>query len=50
MLNRENEMHPHCIVEKLIAYVDTVLLHMYDPVASNKCDSLKKLIEWARPL
>ena len=39
--NRESEMHPHCIVEKLIAYVDMVLLHLYNPVVPNRCDSHK---------
>jgi len=37
--NGESEMHPHCIVEKLIAYVDMVLLHLYNPVVPNRCDS-----------
>lgn len=39
--NGENEVHPHCVVEKVIAYVDMVLLHMYEPVITNRCDSLK---------
>jgi ribonuclease HI len=34
-------VHPHCVVEKVIAYVDMVLLHMYEPVIPNRCDSLK---------
>jgi len=34
-------VHPHCIVEKILAYVDMVLLHMYEPVLPNRCDFLK---------
>jgi len=39
--NGENDVHPHCIVEKILAYVDMVLLHMYEPVLPNRCDFLK---------
>ncbi|KAJ1295893.1 hypothetical protein BS78_01G258100 [Paspalum vaginatum] len=39
--NGEPEVHPHCIVEKLLAYVDMVLLRLYVPVSPNCCDYLK---------
>ena len=39
--NGESEMHPFGIVEKLTAYVDMVLLHLYNPVVPNRCDSHK---------
>ena len=41
-------MHPHCLVEKILAYVDMVLLHMYDPSVSNRCDSFKPKL-WDPP-
>jgi ribonuclease HI len=46
--NGENEVHPHSIVEKTLAYVDMVLLHMYEPVISNRCGSFK-LKQWNPP-
>ena len=46
--NGEREVHPHCLVEKILAYVDMVLLHMYDPVVPNRCDSVKPKL-WDPP-
>jgi hypothetical protein len=34
----EGQLHPHCIVGKIQAYVDMVLLHNYKPIVSNRCD------------
>ena len=46
--NGKNEVHPHCIVEKILAYVDMVLLHMFKPVPSNRCDSPRRK-KWDPP-
>jgi len=46
--NGEKEVHPHCLVEKILAYVDMVLLHMYDPVDPNRCDFIKPKL-WSPP-
>jgi hypothetical protein len=46
--NGEREVHPHCLVEKILAYVYMVMLHMYDPVVSNRCDSVKPKY-WSPP-
>jgi len=46
--NGEREVRPHCLVEKILAYVDMVLLHMYDPIVSNRCDSFKPKL-WDPP-
>jgi hypothetical protein len=46
--NGEREVHPHCLVEKILAYVNMVMLHMYDPVSSNRCDSVKPKY-WSPP-
>jgi ribonuclease HI len=46
--NGEREVHPHRLVEKILAYVDMVVLHMYDPVIPNSCDSVKPKY-WSPP-
>lgn len=42
----ESEVHPHCIAEKIIAYVDMVLLNVYELITSNRCDPNKPK-KWA---
>lgn len=46
--NGEHEVHPCCIVQKIQAYVEMVLMHLYEPVDSKKCDPVIYK-QWAPP-
>jgi hypothetical protein len=42
------QLHPHCTVGKIQAYVDMVLLHNYKPIVSKRCDPTEPR-KWAPP-
>jgi hypothetical protein len=44
----EKEIHPHCVVEKIMAYVEMVLQHMVFTHNPNRCDSSKPK-RWSPP-
>jgi hypothetical protein len=39
--NGEVEIHPNCCVEKILTYVDMVLLHYFKSFSSNMCESTR---------
>jgi len=48
MRNGETELHPWCLVEKILAYVDMVFLHCYQSISPKRCESTMPN-QWSPP-
>ena len=47
--NGENVMHPRMIVEKVKAYVEMILLHIFKPSTYHRCESNNLVSKWTPP-
>jgi hypothetical protein len=45
----ERLMHPNSVMSKIKAYVDMILLHLYKPDVSERCETSSSTLKWSPP-
>jgi hypothetical protein len=42
-------LHPHCVAERVKAYVEMIELHVFSPYPSTRCDTIYSPVRWSPP-